>query len=101
MRAESAPLRARLLLDLAPRALALLAVSALAGCPVPATRECREYVACQRIIDDSVDVRAYEQDGICWTNFRTAAECTSQCGVALEALRALPDVDPDCGASAP
>jgi hypothetical protein len=61
------------------------------------TTECRGYVACQKAVDDGVDVAAWDEGGVCWQSSpRVAARCTAQCRVALEALRALPEVPPAC-----
>jgi hypothetical protein len=70
-------------------------VASVVGCGPSA--ECRAYVECQRAVDDDVDVAAWDEGGTCWQQSpRVAAECTAQCRVALDALRALPDAPPVC-----
>ncbi len=66
-------------------------VGGAAGCAIPQSRECAEYVRCQTLVDDGVQVADYEPEGGCWRNVSTASRCTAQCRDALNALRELPD----------
>jgi hypothetical protein len=68
----------------------------IASCAIPPSSECSALVACQTAFDDSVDVSAYAEGGACWQTLQTALQCTEQCKVALVALRAVPDVIPEC-----
>ena len=78
-----------------PRALtSLLALLALCACGP--SQECRDYVACQALVDDGVDVSAYDDDGACWSLPSTARACTATCVQALEALQQTPDAPDAC-----
>jgi hypothetical protein len=68
--------------------------AALGGCGP--TETCRAWVACQRAVDASVDVAAWEDGGSCWVAPRAAAACDAQCDAALAGLRALPDPPAVC-----
>ena len=57
---------------------------------------CRDYVACQVAVDDSVDVSAYDDGGSCWDLPSVARTCTAQCEEALRALQALAGAPDAC-----
>lgn len=77
-----------------PRALTSLVVLALCSCGP--TQECRDYVACQKRVDDSVDVTAYDDGGSCWVLPSSARDCTANCVQALEALQQVPGAPSQC-----
>ena len=60
------------------------------------SEECRSYLQCQRAIDASVDVAAYDDGGACWALPQAARECTATCVQALAALRELPELPAIC-----
>jgi hypothetical protein len=75
--------------------VAFAVVTVVAGCGQ--TSECRAYVACQRAVDDDVDVAAWDEAGTCWQqSARVAAVCSAQCRAALDTLRGLPDAPAVC-----
>ena len=80
------------------RPVVLVWACAAAGCGP--SDVCRDWVACQRVIDPSVDVAPWDDGGSCWSTPRTAAACSEQCDDALDALRALPGVPAACAAPA-
>ncbi len=77
------------------RLLALFGVVLTTACPSQ-TPTCALFVACQNAVDLTVDTGPWEADGTCWSLPSTSRTCDAQCGVALDALRALPDVPAAC-----
>ncbi len=85
---------------LAPRVfvvgVTLLVTATLAGACGPSP-ECRAFVACQRAVDDDLDVTAWDEGGVCWqASAGVAATCTAQCREALAALQEIPDAPAAC-----
>lgn len=78
------------------RLLALMGVLLTSmACPSQ-TPTCAAFVACQNAVDPTVDTGPWEVDGECWSLPSTSRTCDAQCAVALDALRALPDVPAVC-----
>ena len=78
--------------------LFVLAIPVTSACaPTP---ECKQYVACQKAYDASVDTSAYGDGGSCWTTLQTANACTAQCKEATAAIAATPQAPAACLAAA-
>lgn len=75
---------------------ALTSFAALALCSCGPSQECRDYVACQEAVDDSVDVSAYEDGGTCWALPSSSRDCTANCVQALLSLQQVPDAPAVC-----
>jgi hypothetical protein len=76
--------------------LALLGVVVTTTACPSQTPSCAVFVACQNAIDPTIDTGPWEPDGECWALPSTSRTCDAQCGVALDALRALPDPPTAC-----
>jgi hypothetical protein len=77
------------------RRFVVVVVVAFAGCGP--SQECRDYVACQQAYDPNVDVKDYDERGVCWSLPSTARDCTAQCREALIALQQTPNAPSVCG----
>ncbi|MBM4280992.1 MAG: hypothetical protein FJ137_09595 [Deltaproteobacteria bacterium] len=76
--------------------VAVLVTVTLTGACGP-TPECRAFVACQRAVDDDVDLTTWDEGGACWrSSAGVAATCTAQCQEALAALQEIPDAPAAC-----
>lgn len=64
---------------------------ALLACSCGPSQECIDYVACQTVVDETVDTSDYDDDGSCWSLPSTARQCTAQCIEALAALQQVSD----------
>jgi hypothetical protein len=62
------------------------------------TDACRLYVDCQKVVDGTVSVAAYEPNGECWSQPAIARTCDDQCSEALSALRKTPGAPQVCTA---
>ncbi len=76
-----------------PRALTSLVV--VMACSCGPSQECRDYVACQKAVDPSVETKDYDDRGVCWNLPSSARDCTAVCVEALATLQQVSDA-PAC-----